>query len=193
MRHRAGVQLPEQAAVSVSVEWRSTAVTTDPPRSAEHLEWEARFTLAAPEALRVAALVEHGGETQWALGAHEPARKLELSATFSPWRWRTSDAVQIGFEGRRLRVDDRALKQDARNVAVVTAPGRALTGEVVHVLALPGHGIALAFIALAEGDTEERRLGRWRVTPAAVERLPAYLAPLASGYQTGTLIGPAPA
>jgi hypothetical protein len=189
MRHRAGVQLPEQAAVSVSVEWRSTAVTTDPPRPAEHLEWEARFTLAAAQSLRVAALVERSGETQWALGAHEPARELELSATFSPWRWRTSDKVQINFEGRRLRVDDRALKQDARNVAVITAPAHALTGEVVRVLALPGHGIALAFIVLAEADTEMRPLGRWRVTPAAAERLPPYLAPLASGYQTGTLVG----
>jgi hypothetical protein len=189
MRHRAGVEPPEPAAVSVSVEWRSTAVTTDPPRPAEHLEWEARFTLAATESLRVAALVERAGETQWALGAHEPARELELSATFSPWRWRTSDKVQIDFEGRRLRVDDRALKQDARSVAAVTAPTHATTGEVVHVLDLPGHGIALAFIAFAESDTEVRRLGRWRVTPAAAERLPAYLAPLASGYQTGTLVG----
>jgi hypothetical protein len=175
--------------VAVSAEWHSKAVTTDPPRYAEHLEWEARFTLAATEPLRVAALVAHGGETQWALGAQEPARELELSAKFHPWRWRTSDAVQINFEGRRIRVDDRALKQDARNVAVVTAPQQAPTCEVVPVLDLPAHGIALAFIAFAEGDTEVRRLGRWRVDPAVTAQLAEHLAPLASGYQTGTLVG----
>jgi len=175
--------------VAVSVEWHSKAVTTDPPRYDEHLEWEVRFTLTAPQPLRVAALVTRGGETQWALGAQEPAREVELTAKFRPWRWRTSDAVHVNFEGRRTRVDDRALKQDARNVAVVTAPQQAPTCEVVPVLDVPAHGIALAFIAFAERDTEVRRLGRWRVNPAVTSQLAEHLAPLASGYQTGTLVG----
>ncbi len=118
MRHRACVEsLAHELTripVAVSGEWHSKAVTTDPPRHAEHLEWEARFTLTASEPLRAVALVVHAGETQWALGAQEPARELELSVKFHPWRWRTSDAVQINFEGRRIRVTDRALKQDAR-------------------------------------------------------------------------------
>lgn len=175
--------------LAVSVAWRSRSVTTDPPRTSQHLEWEVAFALAASEPMRVAALAEHGSETQWVLVTGEPAHELELRAQFAPWRFRTSDTVHVGFEGRRIRVDDRALKQDARNVAQVTAPQRAETGKVTGVLALPGHAIRLAFIAFAEGDTEVRRLDRWRVDPAVAALLPAPLAPLASGYQTGTLTG----
>jgi hypothetical protein len=174
--------------VAVSAGWSSTPVTTDPPRPAEHLEWQAAFTLRAAGPMRAAALLAHGGETQWVLQTHEPAAELELSAAFSPWRWRTSEAVQINFEGRRIRVTDAALKQDARDVASITAPQSARTGDVTSVLHLPGHAITLAFIAFAEDDTEIRRLGRWRVKPAAVAQLSEYLAPLASGYQTGTLV-----
>jgi hypothetical protein len=174
--------------VGVAHAWRSTAVTTDPPRHAEHLEWRAVFTLTAPAPIRVVALLERAGETQWGLHPEEPARELELSVRFAPWRWRTSDAVQIGFEGRKIRVIDRALKQDARDVAEITAPGRARTREITGVMRLPAHGIALAFLAFAEADTEATRLGRWRLSPAVAAELPARLAPLASGYQTGTLI-----
>jgi hypothetical protein len=176
--------------MTISVEWRSKSVTTDPPRSVQHLEWEVRFTLTAPQPLRVAVLFEHGGETQWALASSEPAQEQELRAAFFPWRWRTSDDVQINFEGRRMRVTDPGLKQDARDVAVVTAPTHARTREVIPVLDVPGHGVVLAFIAFVEGDAEKRRLGRWRVKPAVAEQLPQYLAPLASGFQTGTLVGP---
>ncbi len=175
--------------VTISVAWRSRSVTTDPPRASQHLEWEVAFALTASEPMRVAALAEHGSETQWVLVSGEPAREVELSAQFAPWRFRTSDAVHVGFEGRRIRVDDRALKQDARNVAQVTAPERAETGRVTGILALPGHAIRLAFIAFAQDDAEVRRLGRWRVDPAVAASLPAPLAPLASGYQTGTLTG----
>ena len=186
------VESSASAAASIPVglahAWRSTAVTTDPPRHAEHLEWQAVFTLTAPAPIRVVALMERGGETHWGLQPEEPARELELSVRFSPWRWRTSDAVQIGFEGRRIRVIDRALKQDARDVAEITAPGSARTREITGVMRLPAHGIALAFLAFSQEDTETTRLGRWRLSPAVAAELPERLAPLASGYQTGTLI-----
>jgi hypothetical protein len=174
--------------VTVSAGWHSTSVTTDPPRTAQHLEWEIAFTLGAPEPICVAALLTHGTETHWSLRNDEPAADLELRATFSPWRWRTSEDVQINFEGRRTRVTDAALKQDARDVATITAPESAQTGEVTDVLSIPAHGITLAFVAFARGDTEARRLGRWQVRPAVVVQLSASLAPLASGYQTGTVI-----
>lgn len=193
MRHGAGMESVvhelTRMPLAVSVEWRSKAVTTDPPRTTQHLEWHAALTLRAAEPMRVAALVEHGGETQWALGTREPTHELELSVHFVPWRWRTSDAVQVNFEGRRIRVDDRALKQDARDVATITAPESARTGEVTSVLHLPGHAIVLSFIAFAEDDTESRRLGRWRVRPEVAAQLAERFVPLASGYQTGTLVG----
>jgi hypothetical protein len=175
--------------VAIASEWRSKPVTTDPPRIAEHLEWEVAFTLRAPEPMSVAVLLTHGSETHWGLRVEEPSAELELRATFSPWRWRTSEGVQINFEGRRTRITDAALKQDARDVATVTAPESTQTGEVANVLYLPGHEITLAFIAFAQGDIETRRLGRWQVKPAVVAQLAERLAPLASGYQTGTLIG----
>ena len=174
--------------VGVAVTWQSTAVTTDPPRRAEHLEWRAVFALSAPAPIRVVALLERGGETHWGLRPEEPARELELGVRFSPWRWRTSDGVEIGFEGRRIRVTDRALKQDARTVAEVVAPESSRTREITDVMRLPAHGIALAFLAFAQEDTETTRLGRWRLGPAVAAELPERLAPLASGYQTGTLI-----
>jgi hypothetical protein len=174
--------------VAVSSAWRSTAVTTDPPRAAEHLVWQALFTLTAAEPIRVAAFLEHGGELHWALRPEEPARELELCARFSPWRFRTSEAVAINFEGRQIRVTDAVLKQDARDVAEIVAPTGAQTREITPVLRLPGHGVALAFLAFAEEDTETTRLGRWRLRPAVAAGLAERLAPLASGYQTGTLI-----
>jgi hypothetical protein len=192
MRHRAGVESLAhelmRMPVAVSVEWRSKRVTTDPPRYAEHLEWEAAIALRAPGPMRVAALLTHGNETHWGLQSDEPAAELELSAKFFPWRWRTSEAVQVSFEGRRTRVTDAALKQDARAVALVTAPASARTGEITSVLQLPAHAITLSFIAFAEGDTETRRLHRWRVKPAVMAQLAERLAPLASGYQSGTLV-----
>jgi hypothetical protein len=186
------VESPAGAAASipvgVAVAWHSKAVTTDPPRLAEHLEWQAVFTLTAPAPIRAVALLERGGETHWGLRPEAPARELELCARFFPWRWRTSDAVQIGFEGRRTRVTDRALKQNAREVAEIVAPATAQTRELAHVMRLPAHAIALAFLAFAEEDTETTRLGRWRLSRAVAAELPARLAPLASGYQSGTLV-----
>jgi hypothetical protein len=164
-------------------------VTTDPPRTAEHLVWQAAFALAAPEPIRVAVLLEHGRELHWALRPDAAARELELCARFSPWRFRTSDAVAVEFEGRMIRVTDAALKQDARAVAAIVAPPGARTREPTWVLRLPAHGIALAFLAFAEDETEATRLGRWRPAASAVAGLPGRLAPLASGYQTGTLVG----
>jgi hypothetical protein len=175
--------------VAISAEWRSTPVTTDPPRTAQHLEWRVAFRLSAPEPICVAALLTHGGEMHWGLKSDEPAGEVELGATFSPWRFRTSEDVQIDFEGRRTRVTDAALKQDARDVATITAPASAQTGEITELLSMPGHAITLAFVAFAQGDAETRRLGRWQVRPAVVAHLPASLAPLASGYQTGTVVG----
>ena len=187
-----GVESPASAAagipVGVAVAWHSKAVTTDPPRLAEHLEWQAVFTLSSPAPIRAVALMERGGELQWGLRPEEPALELELCARFFPWRWRTSDAVQIGFEGRRTRVTDRALKQDARDVAEIVAPASTQTRELARVMRLPAHEIALAFLAFADEDTETTRLGRWRVRPAVADELPERLAPLASGYQSGTLV-----
>jgi hypothetical protein len=174
--------------VTVAAEWRSTPVTTDPPRQAEHLEWEAAFRLAAPVEVRVVALLTHGGETHWGLQPDEPARELELRARFSPWRWRTSEAVAIQFAGRRVRVTDAVLKRDARDASTIVAPQQTQTREITDVLHLPGHGIALAFIAFALDDTEMRPLGRWRIAPEVAAQLSERLAPLASGYQSGTLI-----
>jgi len=37
-------------------------------------------------------------------------------------------------------------------------------------------------------DTEARPLGRWRVAPEVAGQLPERFAPLASGYQSGTLV-----
>jgi hypothetical protein len=174
--------------VVVSAEWRSTSVTTDPPRTAQHLEWRVAFLLSAPEPICVAALLTHGGEMHWSLKVDEPTAEVELGASFSPWRFRTSEGVQIDFEGRRTRVTDAALKQDARAVATITAPATAQTGDITELLTMADHGIALAFVAFAQADTETRRLGRWQVRPAVVAQLSASLAPLASGYQTGTVV-----
>ena len=140
--------------VTVSAEWHSTPVTTDPPRTAQHLEWRVTFLLRAPEPIYVAALLTHGGEMHWGLKIDEPAGEVELRATFSPWRFRTSEGVQVDFEGRRTRVTDAVLKQDARDVATITAPASTRTGEITEVLSMPGHAITLAFVAFAEGDTE---------------------------------------
>ena len=85
--------------VAVSAEWSSTPVTTDPPRVAEHLEWDVAFTLRAPGPICVAALLMRGSETHWGLQTAAPAAELELRASFSPWRWRTSEGVQINFQG----------------------------------------------------------------------------------------------
>jgi hypothetical protein len=174
--------------VTVEAEWRSTPVTTDPPRQAEHLEWEAAFRLSAPVDVRVVALLTHGGETHWGLQPDEPARELELRARFSPWRWRTSEAVAIQFAGRSVRVTDAVLKRDAREASTTVAPGQTQTREITELLQLPAHAITLAFIAFALDDTEGRPLGRWRIAPAATAQLAERLAPLASGYQSGTLI-----
>jgi hypothetical protein len=175
--------------VSIASEWRSTPVTTDPPRTAQHLEWRVTFQLSAPAPICVAALLTVGGEMHWGLKIDDPAAEVELEATFSPWRFRTSEGVQIDFEGRRTRVTDAALKQDARDVTTLSAPARTQTGEITDVLSMPGHAITLAFVAFAQADTEIRRLGRWQVRPALVAQLDGRLAPLASGYQTGTLVG----
>ena len=75
-----------------------------------------------------------------------------------------------------IRVTDAALKQDARSVAEVVAPPSACTRELTTVLRLPSHGIALAFLAFAEDETETTRLGRWRPTASAVAGLPERLA-----------------
>ena len=174
--------------VTVAAEWRSTPVTTDPPRRAEHLEWEVAFRLAAPAPVRVVALLTHGGETHWGLQPDEPARELELRARFSPWRWRTSESVAIQFAGRRVRVTDAVLKRDARDASTIVAPQQTETRAITGLLHLPAHVITLAFIAFALDDTEARPLGRWRIAPAAVAQLSERLAPLASGYQSGTLI-----
>jgi hypothetical protein len=193
MRHRGGVESPASAAasipVTVSSAWRSTSVTTDPPRLTEHLVWQAAFTLAASTPIRVAALLERGGELHWALRPEDAARELELCARFAPWRFRTSEAVAVNFEGRQIRVTDAALKQDARTVAEIVAPASAHTREITTVMRLPAHDIALAFLAFAEDDTETTRLGRWRPKPSVTASLAERLAPLASGYQTGTLVG----
>ena len=140
--------------MTVSAEWHSTPVTTDPPRTAQHLEWRVMFLLRAPEPIYVAALLTHGGEMHWGLKIDEPAGEVELTATFSP----------------------------------ITAPASTRTGEITEVLSMPGHAITLAFVAFAQGDTETRRLGRWQVRAEVVAHLSANLAPLACGYQTGTVV-----
>ena len=101
------------------------------------------FLLRAPEPIYVAALLTHGGEMHWGLKIDEPAGEVELTATFSPWRFRTSEGVQVDFEGRRTRVTDAVLKQDARDVATITAPASTRTGEITEVLSMPGHAITL--------------------------------------------------
>ena len=124
----------------------------------------------------------------WGLKIESPRARSSSGPQFSPWRFRTSEGVQVDFEGRRTRVTDAVLKQDARDVATITAPASTRTGEITEVLSMPGHAITLAFVAFAERDTETRRLGRWQVRPDVVAHLSANLAPLASGYQTGTVV-----
>jgi hypothetical protein len=188
MRHGAVMEPSEPVPVAVSAEWRSTAVTTDPPRSAEHLVWTVALKLAAATPLRAVALLAHGREAHWAFHPGEPALEVEILVLFDPWRFRTSDAVAISCEGRQVQVTDAGLKHDPRDGARIVAPERTRTREVTDFLQLPGHGISLAFAALADDDTETRPLGRWRIAPALVPALPGRLAPLASGYQSGTLI-----
>lgn len=191
MRHSGVMSSAGTAAilpVAVSHAWQSTPVRTDPPRTAEHLVWQAAFALSAATPIRVAALLEHRGELHWALRPEDAACELELCARFAPWRFRTSEAVAINFEGRQIRVTDAALKQDARAVAEIVAPARAQTRAVTTVLRLPAHGLALAFLAVAEDETETTRLGRWRLRASVAETLDERLGPLASGYQTGTVV-----
>ena len=95
----------------------------------------------------------------WGRG-REPSDVLELPFHFFAYDWPNSDEMQLSFGSRRLRLTDRALKDDPRGQTSLLFPPTAMTGEVVPVCEVPRHGIVAEVIAFAAADTEERRRDR---------------------------------
>jgi hypothetical protein len=176
-------------AMSVSTEWMSKTVTTDPPRLTPHDEWRLVVRLQGAAAFRLAALVCSPERTSWGLKPGHGTIESEEAVHFFPHSWSTSNAVQVNFGWRRLAVVDHDLKSDPRPHVTVVAPEAASTGEVIRVCEVPRHGITVAALALSVQDTENRRLERWRVRPALADVLPEGLDALASGHQSGIVDG----
>lgn len=173
--------------LEVSADWLPKTVTTEPPRYIPHTEWKLALKLKAARPVRAAVFLTRGRETAWGLRPHEAATEIELSASFFPYDWASSDEVQVNFEWKLAAVTDPALKSDPRDVVKVTVPTTSETGEVFQVAELPGHAITLAALAIVDRDTETRRLDRWRITPELATNLPEHLVPLTSGRQSGVI------
>jgi hypothetical protein len=172
--------------LAIETEWRSRTVTTDPPRYTPHEEWALGFALVASDPVRVVVFIDGPEEIAWGLVASEPESATRVEVKFFPYDWSKSNDVQISFEWQRRTVTDRTLKEDPRSAVTVVAPASATTGAVIPVVELPSHSLTLSLLALAEGDTEKRREGRWRLKPALADSLPTYGNALASGHQSGT-------
>lgn len=108
---------------------------------------------------------------------------------FTPHDWANSDDVHINFGYQRLVVTDPTFKLDPIRIVNVESASNAQTGTVTTVASVRAHAISLAAFALTVGDTEARRLHRWRVKPALAAQLPEQLVPLTSGHQSGVLRG----
>jgi hypothetical protein len=169
----------------VSAVWRSKTVTTDPPRYPKHLEWSLEITVAAKEAVRLAVFLDDRSAYAWALPRAPASTEHIESARFFPENWAASDDVCITFGGHRSWVSDALLKSDPRNFVQVLAPSVADAGELVDIAEIQTHGIRLAILAVAEPDTELRRMERWRIKPQFAASLSARVAPLTSGRQQG--------
>lgn len=173
--------------VDLSATWIPKTVTTDPPRLTPHEEWRLLVRVAAPTPIRVAVLMCLPTEVQWGHRPEAASELIEIPLDFFPHDWSTSDRVQINFGWRRITVMDPALKADPRRFADVVLPDTATTGQLIPVCRISQHAIEVALVALAQQDTQARRLDRWRVRPDLVDALPADLAVLTSGRQSGSL------
>jgi hypothetical protein len=169
----------------LSVVWRSETVTTDPPHYPRHQEWSLEVTVAASQAVHIAAFLEDPSTCLWGLRPGPASTDGHLTASFFPYSWADSDDVQINFAWQRLKVTDSLLKQDPRTQVQVIAPSVADAGELVEVATIPSHAVTLSIMAVAAQDTEQRRLDRWRIKPRFRATLPARVVPLTSGRQNG--------
>jgi hypothetical protein len=111
----------------------------------------------------------------------------EISLHFFPYHRTPDDRVQISFGLRRVTVTDPELKADPRPQANLLLPAVATTGQVIPVCEVRRHHVRVGVFAIADRDTERRRLGRWGVKPQLANALPADLAPLVSGRQSGVV------
>jgi hypothetical protein len=173
--------------VDLSAEWIPKTVTTDPPRLTPHQEWRLLVRVAAPTPIRVAVLMCLPTEAQWGLRPEAASELIEISLDFFPHDWSTSDRVQINFGWRRITVTDPDLKADPRRFADVVLPDEATTGQMIPVCEISSHAIEVGLVALAQQDTEARRLDRWRLRPQLLDALPPNLAMLADGRQSGVV------
>jgi len=173
----------------VLTKWETKMVTTDPPKYTPHTEWSLVVTLIAPTPVRVIALLVHGPDTSWALQPAPPSEQVELRALFSPFDWRRSEEVGIRWEGLRWSVTDRALKVRPPEVVLTRVPRIAETGEIFPVAELTTHASVLSAMAVVQGDTERRRMRRWRIRPRLAENGGDRLVALASGRQSGEMVG----
>jgi hypothetical protein len=171
--------------MEIEVAWVGKTVTTDPPRLTPHEEWSLRAELTARVPIRVAALMYLPTEVEWGLRPEHASDHAEIWLSFFSEAWSTSDRVQINFAWRRITVTDPDLKADPRPFANVVVPRSATTGEVVPICVISKHAITVAVFALAEQDTERRRMDRWRVRRRLADSLPGELIGLASGDQSG--------
>jgi len=176
-----------QLPLCLSSEWRNKVVTTRPPEYVEHLEWALVVTLSCVSQLRVVTLLRSGNELRWRAVADPASTAVELRLSFFPSDWQRSDEVEVNFGYERISLSDEALKRDPRRVLLLTAPASARTGAVLALAELASHDLSLSALALAEADTQRRRMQRWRVRPRLAEALPEQLLPLASGAQGGVI------
>lgn len=141
--------------------------------------------MSAKEAVRLAVFLDDRSVHAWALRRAPASTGHIESASFFPNNWAASDDVCITFGGHRSWVNDALLKRDPRTFVQVLAPSVADSGELVDIAEIQTHGIRLSVLAVAEPDTELRRVERWRIKPLFTASLPARIAPLTSGRQNG--------
>ena len=173
--------------VDLSATWIPKTVTTDPPRLTPHEEWRLLVRVAASTLFRVAVVMCLPTEVHWGLRPEAASERIEIPLDFFPHDWSTSDRVQINFGWRRITVTDPNLKADPRRFADILLPDTATTGQMIPVCQISQHAVGVALVALAQEDTEARRLDRWRVRPDLTNALPSGLAALTSGRQSGTV------
>ena len=171
--------------VDISATWIPKTVTTDPPRLTPHEEWRLLIRVAASIPFRIAVVMRLPTEVQWGLRPEAASQLVEIPLDFFPHDWSISDRVQINFGWRRITVSDADLKADPRRFADVVLPDNATTGQMIPVCQISRHAIEVALVALAQQDTETRRVDRWRLRPQLVDALRPDLMMLASGRQSG--------
>jgi len=171
--------------LSLSVVWHGKTVATDQPRYPKHREWWLDVIATAPSPVCIASFLDQRGSVSWSLMPGPAATENRLTANFFPHDWVGSDTVQIAFGGQRLTVSDDSLKRDPRSSVHVAVPSVAETGVLIEIAKIGTLGITLSILAVAEQDTERRRLDRWRIKPLFQASLPAMVVPLTSGHQSG--------